>query len=263
MSQPLFLLGAPRSGTTFLCHTLNQHPDIALTNESRIFVLIKDFLEDRCARADLLEPYFTPQLRAFARAHAGAWVETFYRQALGNRARIWGDTHTSYGDPSVLSGRHRGVMAEPCSGSCLELILACLPDAKFIHLHRHPWQVATSLRSRGWVGSRREGLLVWRQHVTEIGRFFVTLPESQQLTLSYPELIEHPEEIAAEIGAFLGLGTAEPIARFLAGQRDTPTHFSSPTTDLRDALSVTPGERGRAALAAIADAAELLGYACK
>ncbi len=35
VSQPLFVLGSPRSGTTFLCFALNQHPLIRLTNERR------------------------------------------------------------------------------------------------------------------------------------------------------------------------------------------------------------------------------------
>jgi hypothetical protein len=32
-SQPLFVVGSPRSGTTFLVNVLNQHPSIQITNE--------------------------------------------------------------------------------------------------------------------------------------------------------------------------------------------------------------------------------------
>ena len=260
--QPLFVLGAPRSGTTFLCCALNQHPSIALTSESRIFVLLKDLVEARTMRPDLLEPEYAADFQAFARRHAGEWAEQFYRESLGVAAPIWGDKHTSYGDPAVLSGRTDGIMSEPVSGSCLHLIRDCLPGAKFIHLHRHPWQVAASMHRRGWVGSISAGLQVWRQHVGEIQAFLDGLPASQRLTLGYTDLVGEPETVAAEIGALLGLGAAMPIASFLAAQRIEPTPFSSPTTDLRQPLALRlPEDGGRAALRWVADVAGRLGYA--
>ena len=44
-SQPLFVIGSPRSGTTFFVQMLNCHPAIYITNETRIFVLLKDMIE--------------------------------------------------------------------------------------------------------------------------------------------------------------------------------------------------------------------------
>lgn len=263
-SQPLFILGAPRSGTTFFCCALNQHPLINLTNESRIFVLLKDLIEERTLRPDLMEPRFRDKFQTFARHHAGKWVADFYREALGVTTPIWGDKHTSYGDPAVLSGRSAGVMAEPHSGSCLRLIRECLPTAKFIHLHRHPWQVAASIKRRGWVESMTAGLLVWRQHTGEIEEFFSELDPDQHLTLSFAELVEHPAAVADEVGRFLSLGSDRPIARFLTSQGAERTPFSSPTSDLSQLLSMRdPGERGRAALDNIADMAGLLGYSAE
>jgi hypothetical protein len=259
--QPLFILGAPRSGTTFFCCALNQHPLISVTNESRIFVLLKDLIEARSERPDFLDPRFQEKFRIFAKRHAGAWVEQFYREALGVSTPIWGDKHTSYGDPAVLSGRAAGVMAEPRSGSCLRLIRDCLPGAKFIHLHRHPWHVAASMKRRGWVESMTAGLQVWRQHTREIEGFFAGLSPDQQLTLSFAEIVEHPDAVAHEISTFLGLGSARPIARFLCSQGAERTPFSSPTSDLGELLSMRdPGEHGRAALGNVADMAERYGY---
>lgn len=54
MSQPLMVIGAPRSGTTFLCNALNQHPDIGLTNESRIFAELLHRLQVAGTREDLV-----------------------------------------------------------------------------------------------------------------------------------------------------------------------------------------------------------------
>lgn len=263
--QPLFILGSPRSGTTFLCSVLNQHPLIRLTNESRIFVLLKDLVEERSLRPDLLEPEYRDQFQHFVRQHAGAWVERFYRKSLGVAEPIWGDKHTSYGDPAVLSGREGAAIAEPRSGSCLRLIRDCLPGAKFIHLHRHPWQVAVSMVRRGWAESVTAGVQVWKQHVSEIEAFFAELDEGSRRTLSFSELVEAPDLVASEVGGLLGLDDAAPIARFLACQRVQPTPFSSPTSDLRQPLALqVPAEWERAAMPEAADEdaemASRLGY---
>ena len=261
-SQPLFVLGSPRSGTTFLCSVLNQHPLIRLTNESRIFMLMKDLIENRSTRPDLLEPEHQEEFQCFARQHAGRWAEQFYRTSLGATEPIWGDKHTSYGDPAALTGRGEdGAMLEPRSGSCLQLIRECLPNAKFIHLHRHPWQVGASMHRRGWVDSVAAGVRVWKQHVSEIEAFFAGLDEGSRLTLTFSELVEHPDLVASHLGALLGLGDTTPFARFLASQRTQPTPFSSPTSDLRQPLALpVPAGRELASLAAETETAQQLGY---
>lgn len=260
-SQPLFVVGAPRSGTTFFCHVLNQHPLVGLTNECRIFLLLKDMIEGRSLRPDLLDAGLQQRFVSFAKRNAGRWIERFYRESLGIDQPIWGDKHPSYGDPAALSGRWAGVMTEPRSGSCLRLIRDCLPDARFIHLHRHPWHVATSLLRRGWVASTAIGLQVWRQHVGEIEAFFAELDGAHGLTISYAELLEEPVEISAEVGRFLGLRNVWPIAGFLIRQRARRTPFSSPTSDLSELLELDwSGEVDTAAFGPIAEVAHRLGY---
>ncbi len=203
-----------------------------------MFILLKDLVEGRCLRPDLLEPEYRDRFQHFLRRNAGAWIEKFYRESLGLVKPIWGDKHTSYGDPAVLSGRDGAAMTEPRSGSCLRLIRDCLPNAKFIHLHRHPWQVAASMKRRGWVESIEAGVQVWKQHVLEIEAFFAELDESSRLSLSFAELVEHPVMVASELGRFLGLDDATPLEHFLAGQRVKRTPFSCPTSDLRRPLAL-------------------------
>lgn len=78
VSQPLVIVGAPRSGTTFLCHALNQHPDIELTNESRIFAFAKHLLDAQSARPDLVDRGIQTRFETFVRRHSGLWIEWFY-----------------------------------------------------------------------------------------------------------------------------------------------------------------------------------------
>jgi hypothetical protein len=261
-SQPLVVIGAPRSGTTFLCHILNQHPLIQLTNESRIFVLVKDLIEARSFRPHLIGRDFQARFSEFMRRNAGELVERFYRDALEVTAPIWGDKHPPYADPAVLSGRKGAELRLPSSGSCLRLIQGCLPTVKFIHIHRDPLQVAHSLVSKRWTESLDDGVQVWRDYVSEIVGFLGETDRARHLTIRYSNLLARPEDVASAIGDFLDLPDVEPLKHFLLAQRERPTPFSEPVTDLASAHRVRPARHAnRQALALAGATAERLGYA--
>ncbi|PMS38305.1 sulfotransferase family protein [Trinickia symbiotica] len=261
-SCPLFIIGAPRSGTTFLCSTLNVHPSIHLTNECRIFALLKQMVEVDSRRADLLTPTYLQRFERFSRRTLGAWVERFYREELGVSTPIWGDKHPPYADPTILSARTGAVAHLPMSGSCLRLIRETLPQARFIHLHRHPAHVAKSMVRKHWIGSVEDGVRVWAQYVSEIVEFFGELPEEQALTFSYRDLIESPQTTATSIGHFLDLADVSPIVDFLARQRELPTPFSEPITDIADLYAIPAANRDDDRLLQLAGPGAIhLGYA--
>lgn len=261
-SQPLWVIGAPRSGTTFLGAVLNRHPMIALTNESRLFVLLKDLIEARVARPDLLDPGYRPTFLAFLKRNAGELVERFYREQLGILSPIWGDKHPPYADPSVLSGRNGASPHLPRSGSCLRLIREVLPRSKFIHIHRDPGQVAYSLLRKGWVASLADGVAVWQQYVSEIITFFGEIEPGAGLTIAYSDLLREPTAAATAIARFLDLADAAPIANFLVAQHRAPTPFSEPVTDLAATYRAEVRRHSTSrTLAGAGEVAERLGYA--
>jgi hypothetical protein len=260
-SQPLFIIGAPRSGTTFLCQVLNQHPLIKITNESRIFVWLKDLIEVRSGRPDLIGYDFHDRFVKFVHDSASEWIERFYRNGLGLVAPIWGDKTPPYADPTVLSGRKGSIEMLPRSGSCLRLIRSCLPTAKFIHIHRNPGDVAHSLVSKGWIPTIEDGVRVWQQYITEIVDFFDELDEHSRLTIPYRNLLEEPEATAAALGRFLDLPDWSPIETFLLAQRHSPIPFSEPVTDLSAAYRLRAAHHSNGRGVALAgETAELLGY---
>jgi LPS sulfotransferase NodH len=260
-SQPLFVIGAPRSGTTLLCHVLNQHPLIELTNESRIFVWLKDLIDIHSGRPELIGRKFRRRFVKFVRDGAGDWIERFYREGLGLTAPIWGDKHPPYADPAVLSRRKGSIERLPRSGSCLRLIRSCLPRAKFIHIHRDPRDVARSLARKGWTQSVEDGVRVWQQYAGEIIEFFGELDDRSRLTISYRELLDRPQATAAVIGRFLGLSDWTSIEKFLMAQRLRPTPFSDPVTDVSAAYRARADSRSNDwALAMAGEPAVRLGY---
>jgi hypothetical protein len=260
-SFPLFIIGAPRSGTTFLCAVLNAHPHIQLTNECRVFALVKEMLDVGSHRPDLMSTACRESFNAFGRRTLGSWVERFYREELDMTAPIWGDKHPPYADPTILSGRIGAIERLPRSGSCLRLIHEMLPQARFIHIHRDPGWVANSLVRKHWIGSINDGVRVWGQYVTEILDFFAEIPAEQALTIAYRNLVEDADTTIARIGRFLGLADASPMRHFLHAQRSTPTPFSEPVTDIADLYVVPPTPTTDNALLALAEkAATQLGY---
>lgn len=261
-SFPLFIVGSPRSGTTFLCSVLNEHPLIQLTNECRVFALLKDMLEVGINRPDLLSTSCRDRFSTFSRRTLGNWVERFYREELETTAPIWGDKHPPYADPTILSGRVGSIERLPRSGSCLRLISELLPQARFIHIHRDPGRVANSLVHKRWIGSIEDGVRVWGQYVSEIIDFFEEIPASQALTISYRSLIEEAHPTGARIGRFLGLADTSPISDFLMSQRKAPTPFSEPVTDIADLYAVPDTPINDDKLLVLAErAATHLGYA--
>lgn len=232
-SQPLWIFGAPRSGTTFLASLLNAHPEITLTIEGRFFALVKQLMEVDCARADLLDEAHRNRFVSFLKQNTGPLLERYYREELGVDTVIWGDKHPSYGDPALLSGRQGSRLQQPPSGSALRLIDELLPNSKFIHIHRAADQVAHSLLSRGWVPSLADGEIVRQQYVDEIESFFEEIDADRKLTLAYSNLLQRPDEAAVAIARFLAI-EAEPLLTFLHAERQTPTPYSEPVRDLND-----------------------------
>lgn len=232
-SQPLWIVGAPRCGTTFLTAVLNAHPQITLTAEARLFVLLKQIIEVDCERPDLLDGDYRDGFKDFLKRRAGALIESYYRDTLGVDTVIWGDKHPPYADPALLSGRDDSRMREPHSGSALRLIDEVLPQSKYIHIHRSPEQVARSLVSRGWTPSVADGIAVHRQYVAEVGAFFSRIDGRRCLTLPYADLLERPDDAAASVAQFLDIDAA-PIAAFLDAQRRNPTPYSQPVRNLTD-----------------------------
>ena len=44
-NSPVIVFGAPRSGTTYLAEILNQHPEVAISNEIRLMVWAHNVLK--------------------------------------------------------------------------------------------------------------------------------------------------------------------------------------------------------------------------
>lgn len=133
---PLFIIGAPRSGTTYLVNVLNRHPDIFLTNETRVMTWA-----NRALNVLPKNPWILASSRdeflAHMRKELGATIRRFYLSLGAPSFARWGDKNPHYADRK----------SDP---DCLALINEIFPDSQFIHLVRDAPRVVESIVRKGW-----------------------------------------------------------------------------------------------------------------
>ena len=157
-SQPLWIIGAPRSGATFLAAVLNRHPMITLTNEACLLALLKNVIEVDRMRPDLLEPEYVEGFRSFLEHRAGAFIEEYFWNVLGVTTPICGDKHPPYADPAVLSGRDAARLH--CPGVRF-LPSPHPPHSARVEVHPYP---AGAITGRAFTSGQALGRVVGRRH---------------------------------------------------------------------------------------------------
>lgn len=154
MRDLVFIVGCPRSGTTWMQLLLAQHPRVSTANETFLFYRYVDAL----------------------------WRE--WEAEEGRYTRPLGMRHLLDEDRflELCRGFARGVLSEiatpespvvvektPGHVTCAPLILNCFPDAGFLHVVRDPRDVTASLLAaeaswgEGWApGNAHDAAHMWR-----------------------------------------------------------------------------------------------------
>lgn len=190
IKQPIFLVGAERSGTTLLRLMLDHHPKIAFLYE---FEFAVDQI-DKQGRYPNMQKYH--DYLAYHRIFLGANLEI--------------DTRLDY--PALVDSFLQQKQArdnKPFIGATVhhqfQYLAKIWSQAKFIHLIRDGRDVARSTIQMGWAGNMYMGVerwieaeLVWQQMAKQLA------PE-QQLSIHYEDLIEDAEGILKQVCEFVGV----------------------------------------------------------
>jgi hypothetical protein len=224
---PIFIVGAPRSGTTLLQYMLRAHPRISLpTGESHFFIPL---LRRAAEFGDLSRP---EALRAVLRAmHARSadFLETdlhglrFDVPALAGKLADAGCATM----PAVIAGlfelnaagegKARWGDKTPYYVLHMTRLKAAFPDAQFVHLIRDGRDVALSLFDR------RDDFRVynsyfagkyWQMYLEQGREQGRCLPADAYHELRYEELIVDPEAALRQLCAFLGEDFCEELLRY-------------------------------------------------
>lgn len=207
LQEPVFVLGAPRSGTTFLGSCIGTVPEVSYHFEPRV-------------------------TKAAARmVYQGAWSD---RRA----ARVF---RSSYGllQLAAAEGHTRFVEKNPENCFIVPFLARTFPDARFVQIIRDGRDVAVSHAEKPWLSARSTGTQrgrggqawgpwarwwveperaaefaagsdltrtawSWRRFTDAARTHLAELPAERVLTVRYEDVVTDPEQAAVVIGRFFG-----------------------------------------------------------
>ena len=147
-NAPVFIVGAPRSGTTLLRRLLNSHPDLHLTFEASYFNVVKAMPRGLDAAA-FRDAWIHSLPFAWQRVSAAA-VEEAAPAELPPRDPRWLTALMAH--CAKCHGKSRWGDKSPLHVYEVGALLEAFPDARIVHIVRDPVAVVRSLHSVPWAG---------------------------------------------------------------------------------------------------------------
>jgi hypothetical protein len=201
----VFLVGSPRSGTTWLQAMLAGHPEVYTGPETHFFELF-DRVDEKFAK--LTKPNRHGMARYWTDDLFYRWMAELFRGAIS----------------ALPAPKTRPVVfLEKTPAHCLHapVIVRLFPQARFIHLVRDGRAVVSSLlrlstgKSKGWAPKRvSKAVDMWKRCVVAGQRIpsLVSDP-SQFVELRYETLRRDPEEHLSRLFAWMGLKADAALVR--------------------------------------------------
>jgi len=204
LDGPIFIVGAPRSGTSFLRVTLNRHPAIELCDETAFFYKV---WVRRQAFGDLAIPEKRQQL-------ISQYIETSNVKALGvdrellaERLMRDGTNYQAFFTTLIREGaleRGKARFGEKMPRHALfsETLCDWYPRCALIHIVRDPRDVVASLKRMPF-GSP-EALANARTWVAHVAAARRVEDRDNYLLVKYEQLVREPDAELRHILAFIG-----------------------------------------------------------
>ncbi len=193
MVAPIFIVGTGRSGTSLLRALLNAHPNIYITQEAGFFLWLP-----RLRRAETAEAW----LRGYRRTAAGALLGALPVQARPGAPRSEAvEVVTALMQAKAARfGRRRFGDKTPMHITRLDAIFAAYPDAKVVHVARHPVPTVVSMMEMPWASnSALLNALMVRVAADAVRPFTEHIFE-----LRLEALLEAPREVLGRVLDFVG-----------------------------------------------------------
>jgi hypothetical protein len=210
MKPPVFIVGCPRSGTSYLYHLLLSAGGFA---EFRTQMNVFDVLEPIYGDFGLVKNK-TKMMNAWLRSKA---FDCSGLQADGIKAKVLSECGSASDFLRIVmeeiarkQGVDRWIDSTPTNIPHLLRIRSDFPEARIIQIIRDGRDVALSLNKRGWSRplpwDRHKGLLaagLYWEWIVRKGRGFGSLLQPNYLELKYEDLVCEPAESLRGLAEFL------------------------------------------------------------
>ncbi len=227
--KPIFIIGAPRSGTSISTWALGQHPNIQPMPETAWLasLVVGAFLsfEKGSERGKFSHLSNVDYPLDEFMAEFGQSADTIVKNAFELRCRkLYGETYRETGlriptNPdnknrhmqlmrSLEDPKQRWVDGTPLNSQFIWGLKLMFPEARFLHLLRAPEDVGASLLKFDTVGgiplSPGDAIQNWYTHTQNAWLATKAYGTDQVLTVDYKTLIAEKEASYRRIFAFLG-----------------------------------------------------------
>jgi len=210
MKPPIFIVGCPRSGTSFLYHLLLSAGGFArFHTQMNVFDVLEpifgDLSRDRNKKAMMRE-----WLRSKAFEVSGLVASDIEAKVMAECRRGSDFLRIVMDDVARQQGVDRWIDSTPTNIPHMPHIARDFPEAQFIHIIRDARDVVLSLDKRAWSRplpwDRKNSLLaagIYWEWIVRKGRRLGAALGAKYTEVHYEELVEHPQSALDKLGKFL------------------------------------------------------------
>lgn len=252
----VFVVGCPRSGTTLLQRMLDNHPDLAVANDSHFIPLaVRDVPVG-------VDPPLTAELVEWVRTY-----RRFYRLGLTDEqvdeAATCATTYAGfvgalYSTYARVRGKRLGGEKTPDYVKRLPRLHGLFPGARYIHIIRDGRDVALSALEWATEGKGPGKLALWDDEPVAVCALWwssmvvlgrrdgAALGPAVYREVGYERLVDDPKSQLAELAAFLDVPDSPSMANFHEGRtrpatgRSAKSAWLPATSGLRSWQSAMP-----------------------
>lgn len=281
---PVFIVGAPRSGTSILYRTLLKHPDFAVEGDEALQLAESAVLHGLPSAPRWRAPR-PPRLWLFFLQDEAGYAEFLaeVRRLTAGQEAVPADLRPPWTGPvleafvrhaSAVRGCRRLLEKTPTHIDRAEWLLDSLPSARLLFIHRHPLDTYTSYLRRARVDPKatwadlsvEDFSSVYRRHTRKAKRLEATRPD-RFLTFSYESFTSDPEPQTEVICRWLEVDFDASLVHEespdLTRSRNDPHLFGAITASTKDWSEFIDPHTARRLEEATADAARAWRYSIR
>lgn len=182
-TQPIFIIGSPRSGTTLVRVILDSHPNICCGPETHLIKTLQELHADIEQKWHMLQPYT-------------ATHETV-NNAIGNILETFTNEYKKQ------KKKPRWAEKTPDNIFRADFINTIFPTCQFINVIRDGRDVVSSYKQRWGRFTLFKAISTWNKAIELTYQYQKQLPKERYLEIYYEELVTNPEKVTKEMMTFL------------------------------------------------------------